>query len=271
VIRRGLPTIAAFCLWEVAARWGLLNVNLLPPPSRVLSALADWGRGSLLVDIAASGLRVAAGFGVGAVCGLAVGVAAALSETFRTAVAPVAEVFRPIPPIAWIPLAVLWFGIGSPAAVFIVAIGAFFPVMTATVVGFATVDRTCVDTAKCLGAGPRLLVTDILLPAALPTIIGGLRIAVGMAWMGVIAAELIGAQSGLGYMIQLNRVLLRTEHVIAGMLVIGVVGLSAAKAMTLAERRLLPWQDIRPAAEEDNGTNAPSSRAIDESIDEDIR
>lgn len=228
--------------WELTGRTGLLNELLFPRSSRVAAAWWHLFReGELARDAGASIGRVLAGVSLAAVAGVSAGVAVTLVRPLRRQLRNVLEVLRPIPPIAWIPLAILWFGIGPSAAVFVVALGAFFPIFVNTAEGLANVRSDHVNAARCLGAGPVLLVFDVLLPAALPQILAGLQIGIGVGWMSVIAAELVGAQSGLGYMIQLNRVLLRTENIIAGMLTIGMLGYAMHRGMNFLQRVVAPW------------------------------
>jgi len=237
-----LAMVGILLTWQFTSSAGLLNPSLLPAPLEILRALWYWLlAGGLLFDVASSLLRVSAGFLLACVLGIAVGVSLGISPFLSRQVTVVIELLRPIPPIAWIPLAILWFGIGNGAAVFIVCLGASFPIFTNTYLGVTSIRMIHINTARCLGAGRRLLITDVLLPAALPSILVGLRTGIGVAWMSLIAAELVGAQSGLGYMIQLNRILLNTENVIGGMLTIGLVGLLMNRAIIAVEQEITPW------------------------------
>jgi NitT/TauT family transport system permease protein/sulfonate transport system permease protein len=138
-------------------------------------------------------------------------------------------------------MAILWFGVGDAPSYFLVFIGAVFPIFVNTFAAVRSIDRTQINAALCLGAGPLMLISDVLIPASLPIIFPGLRIGLGVGWMCVVAAELIAAQSGLGYMIQQNRVLLQTQNVIAGMITIGIIGFAMSAAMGAVERRLISW------------------------------
>jgi ABC-type nitrate/sulfonate/bicarbonate transport system permease component len=228
--------------WQAAAMADVLNPALLPAPTSIGHALVVWTRsGLLLIDIAASTSRVIVGFGLAIAIAGPVGVALALSPVLARQISIVVELMRPIPPIAWIPLAILWFGIGNGSAYFIVALGAFFPIVTGVYLGLSSVRMSSINAARSLGAGKLLLLTDVLLPAALPTMLGGLRSGLGVAWMSLIAAELVGTQAGLGYRLQLGRIMLNTEEVIAGMLVIGATGLLMGRVLLSAERRWTRW------------------------------
>lgn len=228
--------------WQVAASFGVWNVQLLPSPSSVLTAGARLiASRTLLNDAAVSVFRVLSGFGLAAVVGVVLGVALGTRLQLAGPLRQLIELLRPIPPIAWIPLAILWFGIGNWSSIFIVAVGAFFPIFINTFDGILSVQSAYVNVAYSLGAGRRLLLTDVLLPAALPQILTGMRVGLGIAWTSVIAAELVGAQSGLGYMIQFNRLLLQMENVVAGMVTIGLIGLAMNKLSYRLERYLAPW------------------------------
>jgi NitT/TauT family transport system permease protein/sulfonate transport system permease protein len=242
---RGLMGIGAvLVLWQLLASANIINAVLLPAPLTLLSAAVDLLEdGSLVRHIGASIERVLVGVLCAAVVGLVTGVLLGWSERLSDYVKPIVEALRPIPPIAWTPLAILWFGIGNAPSYFLVFIGAVFPVFVATYSAVRNIERTQINAALCLGATSTMLIRDILIPGALPVIFPGLRIALGVGWMCVVAAELIAAQSGLGYMIQQSRVLLQTQNVVTGMIAIGVIGLAMNGIMTMIERRLIPWQE----------------------------
>jgi NitT/TauT family transport system permease protein/sulfonate transport system permease protein len=197
---------------------------------------------NLLGDIFASMKRVIIGFSIAAVFGIGFGLFAGTNRAAGNFITPLVEVFRPVPPIAWIPLAILWFGLGDKPAYFLVFLGAFFPIFTNTFFGATSVEETYKRAAYSLGAGRKHFIKDILVPASLPHIFAGMRIGLGIGWISVITAELVGSQSGLGYMIQFNRLLLNTSKVIVGMVVIGIIGFSLNKLMTRVELALAPWK-----------------------------
>jgi NitT/TauT family transport system permease protein/sulfonate transport system permease protein len=244
-VARGLMGIGALLvLWQLLASANIINAVLLPAPLTLLSAAADaLEDGTLVRHTGASIERVLVGVLCAAVVGLVMGVLLGWSERLSDYLKPIVEALRPIPPIAWTPLAILWFGIGNAPSYFLVFIGAVFPVFVATYSAVRNIERTQINAALCLGATPTMLIRDILIPGALPVIFPGLRIALGVGWMCVVAAELIAAQSGLGYMIQQSRVLLQTQNVVTGMIAIGVIGLAMNGIMTMIERRLIPWQE----------------------------
>lgn len=230
--------------WELGVRIGWIDGRLFPPPSEIAKAIVVMAQlGLLWADIRASVLRVTVGFLIASA--VAIGMAVLLARWNRLAfyLMPVVDMIRPISVIAWIPIAILWFGLGNRPAWFIIFLGSFFPIFTNTYVGVRSVETVHINAARCLGAGRLLFLREVLLPSALPYILAGMRVGLGVGWMCVIAAELIAAQSGLGYMIQLARVMLETEKVLAGMIVIGVIGYVMNQSMVWFERKLTPWRE----------------------------
>lgn len=237
-----LSLLVILAVWEAAVRLGVLRSTFLPSPSRLVATTADLiGTQVLFINAAGSLLRVLAGFSIASVLGVGLGLVLSNWPAASRRVRPFFELLRPIPPIAWIPIAILWFGLGNPSAIFIVTIGAFFPIFFNTYSGINAVSQAYVNAARSLGAGRPLVVTDILLPAALPQILTGLRVGVGIAWTSVIAAEMVGAREGLGYAIQLNRTMLETDAVIVNMIVIGLLGWAMNFSAGKLEHRLTPW------------------------------
>lgn len=251
IIKKLPPFLAVLLVWELLSRTGLLNAQLLPSPSVIFKAAAALAAsGEIFTDLLFSVKRVLAGFLAASVLGLAAGVVSGYSRRVSDAVMPLCEFLRPIPPIAWIPIAILWFGLGDNPAYFIVFVGAFFPIFINSYWGVRESRINHLNVARNFGAGRALTLTDVLLPGSLPRIMHGLRIGLGLGWTSVISAELVGAQSGLGYMIQLNRIMLSTENILVGMAAIGLAGLGMNWLMLLLERRLLAWSAETLQAEE---------------------
>jgi ABC-type nitrate/sulfonate/bicarbonate transport system permease component len=235
--------VAFACLlaaWQLASTCVPGAALLLPAPLRIVSVYVDLLRsGELVVHSAASLGRVLAGTAVAAAVALPLGVLIGWFPTFGYAADVVVEMLRPIPPIAWIPLSILWFGIGSGAAVFIIVVGAFFPLLLNTVLGVKGVPRGLLEAARVLGVRRRdQLFWKVVLPAALPAVITGLRISLGIAWMCVVASEMVSITSGLGYLIMDARMFYRTDVVLAGMFTIGLLGLAINALMRAFERRV---------------------------------
>jgi len=217
-------------------------VTLLPAPTAVVVTFVDLLRsGEIVSHVLESLKRVLGAFAVAALVGVSLGVAMGWWRFVERLVDPVLEFLRPIPPMAWIPLGILWFGIGDMQNMFIIFLGAVFPIVLNTIVGMRGVDRTLVWAALTLGGTRRQILWEIVMPGALPLILTGLRIGLGVGWMALVAAELVAANSGLGFLIEDSRNLLFTERVLVGMVLIGLLGLLMDQIMRAAQRTLTPW------------------------------
>lgn len=240
--RAALGLTAFFAVWQALTSLGVIDAFLLPSPVAVAGALWDMALdGSLWVHLGASLQRVAVGFALACVVGMALGLMCGWWRSVADFVRPVVEALRPIPPLAWIPITILWFGLGDAASYFLVFLGAVFPAFVATYTAVRGLDRNQMNAALCLGATPWQLFTDVLIPASLPIILPGLRIALGVGWMCVVTAELIAAQTGLGYLIQQSRMLFQINNVVAGMVAIGLVGFAMSAVLERIERRVNAW------------------------------
>ena len=209
-------------VWQLVIAIFRPHVSLLPPP--LLAAHELWAlfaTGELFVHTGTSLARVFSAWTITAAIAIPLGLAMGWSRRIERIVDPFVEIFRPISPLAWIPLAILWFGIGLSGKVFIIFIGSFFPTLLNTIAGVKGVPPILITAAKTFGCSPVQLTTRVCIPAALPTIATGLRISFGTAWMTIIAAEMVAAKSGLGYMIIDGMEILRSDIVIVGMAVIG--------------------------------------------------
>lgn len=233
--------LVALSLWQLGAV--IADSPTLPGPLTVAVAGAQMlAGGDLLEDIAASLSRVAVGYGIAATLGVSLGVATGVAGRAGEPVRSVLELLRPIPPIAWVPLSILWFGLGDRAAWFIVFVGAFFPIYIQVSLALARCPPEWLELAESLQASARLTLLRVRLPAAAPQIAAALRTGLGLAWTSVIAAELVGAQSGLGYRIQMHRLILETEGVMVGMACIGILGFAMSAAASWLEERVIPWR-----------------------------
>ena len=238
-----LVPVALVGTWEALCRADLIRVIALPAPSTV--AVTLWGlcvTGQLPVHVGASMLRVLEGFAAAAALGIALGVAVGISTTVARFTDLIIQILRPIPPIAWIPLAILWFGIGEASKVYIIFLGAFFPIIIGVIEGIRNTDHRYVEVARAFETSRWKLIRSVVLPGALPTIITGLRIGLGNAWVCVVAAELIAAERGVGYIIVDGREMSRPDLVIAGMISIGVIGKLMDVGLRRMERALVPWR-----------------------------
>lgn len=234
--------IALLVVWEVAARTGLVNARLLPAPSAV--ALAGWRTlldGSLAANVLASSQRALIGLVIGGGLGFGLGLATGLWRPVETLLDSSVQMIRNVPHLALIPLVILWFGIGETAKIFLVVLGVFFPIYINTFHGVRTVDRQLVEMAEVYGLDRRAQLLRIILPGALPSILVGLRYALGLMWLTLIVAETISASSGLGYMTMNAREFFQTDVVILGILVYALLGKLADAATRAIERRALAW------------------------------
>lgn len=238
-----LPS-AALGLWQLSVSRGWIDGRLFPAPAAILHEMIAMARMGMLWDnIGGSLARVTVGFGAGLVAAVALAALFARWQGAAELGAPVIELLRPISVIAWIPIAVIWFGLGDRPAWFIIFLGAFFPIFTNALAGFMSVDPAHVDAARSLGAGRWLFLREVLWPTALPHLLTGVRIGAGTAWTAVIAAEMISGQSGLGYMIQMARMMVEPERVLAGMILIGLIGYTMNASISYLETRLVPWRE----------------------------
>jgi len=241
-VRRIFGVFIFLATWQAIIAFGWVDAFLLPSPLQVTRAILDMVvDGSLWGHIGASLQRVLIGFALATFVGLTLGFLCGAVPWVADLFKPLIEGLRPIPPLAWIPLAIVWFGIGNAPSYFLVFIGAVFPVFVGTFSAVRGLDRTQINAALCLGATPWLLFRDVIVPPTLTMVFPALRIALGIGWMCVVTAELIAAQSGLGYLIQQSRLLFQIHNVVAGMAVIGVIGFAMGLLMEKLERRINHW------------------------------
>jgi len=242
-LRRLALPILLVAAWQIVSKLVLDDTTraLLPAPTVV--AVAAWelvSSGELFRHLADSLRREFIAFSWSLVA-IPVGVAMGWWKSVNEQLDSLVEILRPIPPLAWIPLSILWFGIGDIQNQFIIFLGIFFPILLNTITGVKGVDLNLVRAARCLGAGEGDVLRRVVLLAALPQIVTGIRIGLGVGWMALVAAELVGASSGLGFLINDARTLLRTDIVIVGMITIGLVGLVLDLLIREISHRLLPW------------------------------
>jgi len=244
---RYLPVIGFLLLWELLAGISLLPASLFPPPSRVFSAAVElFTRGlppghQLHFHILYSLLRVVTGFAIALAISLPLGFLSGWSPAVHRLVGPIVNILRPIPPLAWIPIAIVWLGIGIRSSAFLIGLGVFFPVFLNTVSGIQQVNPVYIDAARTLGAREADIIRKVLVPAAFPTILTGIRIGLGIGWMTLVAAELTGVRSGygLGFLIMTARDLQRVDAIIAGMAMIGIVGYLMDRGIHLLEEKTI--------------------------------
>lgn len=234
---------AALALLEYGVRHGWLPDHLVPAPSEILDTLARMGITRIARHIGTSTLRVASGFAAGAGLALVVGAAMGLSRRIDALLEPTFQALRAIPSLAWVPVLLLWLGIDEAPKITLIAIGAFFPVHLAVVAGIRDVDRKLVELGAVYRLGPVALFRRILLPAALPQIVTGLRTGLSLAWMFMVAAELIAATRGLGFLLSDGRETGRPDLVFGAILLLALLGKLTDGAMRRIESHWLGWRD----------------------------
>lgn len=229
--------LAILVLWEIAARRGWLNAYLLPAPLKVLRAGIGLARsGELQRDVWASVQRVLIGFAAAVLSAVPVAVAVAECRPLERLLRFPLNFLRATPPLALLPLLVLWFGIGEPAKWIVIVLASFFPILLNTVAGLRSVPPDLLEMARTLDLTPFERVRFVILPSALPTFVAGLRLAFGDCWRALVAAELIATSVGLGFLIMDAQAIARIDVVYAGILVIGTLGFLADRAFLLLTR-----------------------------------
>ncbi len=254
-----LVPIVLLALWQWLSSQAIVNPMILPAPTRVLARwweylmpaqaydpatsgyLAWMFSGEMIRDAYASMYRVTAGFLAGAILALPLGLMMGANDRVYKLFNPLIQILRPIPPIAFIPLSILWFGLGNPPAIFLIVIGAFFPILMNTIAGVRNVDGIYIRAARSLGASQTTMFLRVILPAATPYILTGMRIGVGTAFIVVIVAEMIAVNNGLGYRILEAREFFWSDKIIAGMFTIGLLGLAIDTGMNRLNNHLLKW------------------------------
>ncbi|MDR0407328.1 MAG: ABC transporter permease [Campylobacteraceae bacterium] len=234
--------ILIIVIWKAADMAGYIVSYTMPPPEDIIiTAFEFYNDGTLLQHIKDSFTRVMEGFGIALVLALLLGVAIGLSTRFEKFMDFTLQIIKPIPPIAWIPLAILWFGIGEASKIYIIAIGAFFPILINTVEGIKNIDSRYLELARVYEVQRIRAIWHVILPGAIPFIMVGIRIGLGMGWICVVAAELIAANSGIGYMLMDGRSLSRPDIVILGMIIIGITGKLMDDILRLISKRIIRW------------------------------
>lgn len=246
-IRRG--RLAAFLVvagilaaWQLASSLGLANAYLLPSPLRVGSALArSAASGELERHAAASMLRVFEGFGLAVLLAFPAAILVFSAPALGSALNPILTFLRNVPPLALVPLLILWFGIGEASKLALIVLASFFPIFMGTLTGLAGVDPRLVEMGRSVGFSRSRILGRIMVPESVPSVANGLRLGLGYSWRALVGAEMVAASSGLGYWILDSEEMSRIDLVFAGILAIGALGILIDKAALAAARRLLPW------------------------------
>jgi sulfonate transport system permease protein len=238
-----VPIVALVTL-EVAVRSGIVPSRLFPAPSEIVGTLRDLAGQGLFGHIAVSIGRVIVGFSIGSGLAVVVAVVVGVSKRAELLLDPTFQALRAVPSLAWVPLLLLWLGIDELPKITLIAIGSFFPVYLCLVAGIRNVDRKLIEVGEIYGLKQRELVRRILLPAALPHLFTGLRTGLSLAWMFLVAAELIAATKGLGYLLTDGRETSRPDIVLASIILLALLGKLSDSALKSLEHRKLGWRDV---------------------------
>jgi len=235
----GLALIWEFIVWR-----GWSNGRLLPPPTRVFATIVELGRsGELTRHIAATLSRMAAGFGLGVIAGTLLGAISGYWALARRLLDPTVQALRAIPSLAWVPLFILWLGIFETSKVALIAAGVFFPVYLGVMGAILSVDRKIVEVGRIFRLSGPAMIRRILLPAVLPAYVVALRVGLGLGWMFVVAAELMGASEGLGYLLLDGQQLGKPAHILAAIVIFAILGKATDWLIEIASAPFLRWQD----------------------------
>jgi len=230
-------------LWELLTRIGFIPALFLPSPVGVLRELGEMAAsGQLMVHVAASLRRLVLGFVAGALAGVVVGVATGFFSRAEAVGQPLIAATFPIPKIALLPLLILWLGIGEPSKVAVIALGVFFPMAINTYAGVREADPLLVRAAVAFGAGRWSVIRKVILPSALPMIFAGLKLGAGTALLLLVAAEMIAADSGIGFLVLQAGNLMETTRLMVGIVVLSLLGVLSHWALTWLERLVIPWR-----------------------------
>ena len=240
-----ITTIILLWWWVAAQQW--VSPLFLPPPLQVLTKLISIAGPQGFMDatlwqhLTASLLRILTALLAAVLIGIPVGIAMGLSPTVRGILDPLIELYRPVPPLAYLPLMVIWFGIGETSKILLIYLAIFAPVAMSTMAGVRSAKQVRIRAAEALGASRAQIVWYVILPGAMPEILTGFRIGLGVGWSTLVAAELIAATRGLGFMVQSAGEFLATDVVLAGIGVIAVIAFCLELGLRALQRRLTPW------------------------------
>lgn len=237
-----LAPTALVIVWEILARAGWISPQVLPAPSKVVAtAIKLATSGSLLNDLGVSLLRAVAGFTIGGSIGFALGTLVGFSRIAEAAIDRSVQMIRAIPFLAVLPLVIVWLGVGEAEKIFLVALGVAFPIYINTTLGIRQIDPKLIELGRVQGLSRFELIRRIILPGALPSILTGVRYALATAWLALVVAETIGAQSGIGFLAMDAREFLRTDVIVLTIVIYALIGVAADAIARWLERRLLAW------------------------------
>lgn len=244
VLLGSLIPVLLIIFWEILSRQGVFPEYQLPAPSIILETIVSMLQdGSLWSHIGITTFRVLVAFIIGSIVAVILGSLVGFYNKIEQLFDPMIQAFRSIPSLAWVPLFILWMGIGETSKITMIAVGVFLPVYLNTVSGITGVDRKLIEVGKMYGLSTFQLIRRVILPAALPSFLVGLRSGLGLGWMFVVAAELMGASKGLGYLLVLGQNTLSPELIIASIVLFAIIGKISDAILKQIERRTLKWQD----------------------------
>jgi len=238
-----ITPIVLLAIWEIAARSGAVDVTFFPAPTAILAELYVMVRsGELFTHTVISLGRIVIGFSLGTAIGIALGLAIGLNKTVAAMFQPLIDLTFPIPKVGLLPLVIILFGLGEASKYVIIAISCFYLVVINTVAGVRQIERIYIDVGRNYHASRRLMFTDVALPGALPTIMAGVKISMGVALIIIVSAESLAAKSGIGYLIWTSWQVFQVEKMYVGLLVSALLGLGFTMMLNWVERRLIPWK-----------------------------
>lgn len=249
--RSSLPDLRGLVLpvvlvaaWQLLSQTGIFDPQIVPSPADVLSEVGGLAaRGELVGHVLATGWRVAAGFAAGSLAATALGALTGYSSAARAYLDPTLQALKAVPSLAWVPLFILWFGIFEASKITLIAVGVFFPVYLNLMTGIRATDRKLVEVGRINGLGRFDMIRRILIPSTLPSYFTGLRAGLALGWMFVIAAELMGANQGLGFLMLDGQMTGRPAVIVGSLILFAIAGKLTDAAIVALGRRLLSWQD----------------------------
>jgi len=245
IILKIIAPVLLIIICQVSGSLGVLNEHILPAPSVLVQAFIKLiQNGKLITNLLISLSRVFKGYLLGALIGIILGTIMGISRGINRVLSSLVSIFRPIPMIAWIPLLILGLGIGEESKVAVILIGSLWPVLLNTISGILSVDNKLLEVAKTLEKNKINILVNVILPSAWPSIFTGLRLGISTAWTCVVAAEMVAASSGIGYMITYARELSQPEVVLVGVFSIGFIGLIIDALIGTLQKRILRWSYI---------------------------
>lgn len=241
-IRSIIAPIVLILIWQISSSKGIIPIYILPKPSKIgKTFMAMCSSGELFAHIAISIIRVLEGFFIGTILALIIGILCGLYEKIDDYLSLIIGFLRPIPVLAWIPLLILWCGIGETSKVALIAIGTFWTVLINAIWGIKNTDYKLLEVASILEKDKKTLLFKVILPSSMPSIFTGMRLGIDMAWRCVVGAEMIAASKGVGFLINYARDVSQPDVMIVGMISIGIIGIIIEKILRLLEKSILKW------------------------------